>query len=299
MTELTFQEILVTTDLSVASRASYGHAVAFARAFDARVTLLHVDDSEEDGHDDSESAEQRSVDAKLRNEALERVEANFVDLGVPVVVERDTGNAYRQILERADSDRFDLLVMAKQGAGADAIRAMGMTAERVMHNSRVPVIVGYAPTPEFGDVAHYHRLAVSTDFSEDSRAGIRRALELAERFDAQVDILHAVTRKRPVGRKTDAEQALHESYVAAQQVHLNQQHSEELNHPRATARVHAGTRVPDALVAGALDAKSDLLCLPTHGKGAIRRAFFGSTADRVMRIATMPSLIMPRQWLEV
>lgn len=37
----------------------------------------------------------------------------------------------------------------------------------------------------------------------------------------------------------------------------------------------------------------DLIALATHGRGALARAFMGSVADKVMRGATMPVLIVP------
>ena len=38
------RHIVIASDLSPAARLAYPHAAAFARAFGARVTLLHIDE---------------------------------------------------------------------------------------------------------------------------------------------------------------------------------------------------------------------------------------------------------------
>lgn len=297
MAKLRFAQILVATDLSVASRAAYGHAVAFARAFGAGITVLHVDESDAAAAGVPELAQERELASEERGREMERVVANFEALGLKSKVEQAEGNAYREILERAETAAYDLLVMAKHGVRENNPGLMGTTAERVMHNAHLPVVMAYNSEPSFGHVASYERFAVSTDYSEDSRFGIRRVLDLAESFDAQVEVLHAITLGADPPGSATSRQAWRASYAEAQLAHLNERLADEIGNPRAVGRIHAGLRVPETVIAGALQAQSDLLCVPTHGKGAIRRAIFGSIADRVMRIAPLPSMIMPRQWL--
>ena len=206
-------------------------------------------------------------------------------------MERTHGSAYKTILERMESDPCDIVIIAKHGVRESDPGAMGTTAERVMHHAYVPVVIGYAAAPALQRAASYERLTVSTDYSEDSVIGVRRVLQLATAFDAAVEVLHAIT------LPGDAKADWGSIYADAQLEHLNQRLAEDIGDSRARGRIHAGLRVPETVIEGARQGGADMLCVPTHGKGAIRRALFGSVADRVMRMAPMPAMIMPRRWL--
>jgi len=293
MADLRFDSILVATDLSPSSRAAYGHAVAFARAYGAKVTVLYVDEDTDEKvlAEVPEIAVQRASEEKRHVEELERVEASFKELGLAVRVQRAAGTADRAILEHAESASSDIIILAKHGVRENDPGLMGTTTERVMHHASVPVLIGYSTDPRLGEVAEYKRFTVSTDYSDDSRYGIKRVLDLAESFDAQVDVIHAITLPGEV------KAGWRDTYVEAQLKHLNTTLAEEIQNPRAHGAIFAGMRVPETVLNGAQRTGSDLLCVPTHGKGAIRRALFGSIADRVMKLAPMPAMIMPRSWL--
>jgi hypothetical protein len=49
----------------------------------------------------------------------------------------------------------------------------------------------------------------------------------------------------------------------------------------------------DEIVAAAAEAKCDVIVLSTHGHSALDRLLLGSVADRVIRMATCPVLLVP------
>lgn len=56
-----------------------------------------------------------------------------------------------------------------------------------------------------------------------------------------------------------------------------------------------GGRLAEKIVAEAQDWPADLLVIGTHGRHGISRFFLGSVAERVLRIATMPVLLIRGQ----
>lgn len=65
--------------------------------------------------------------------------------------------------------------------------------------------------------------------------------------------------------------------------------------PKATVEVAAAAGVPvDVILKHAEAFDADAIVLPTSGRGPARRFFLGSTADKVIRQAACPVLVIPR-----
>ena len=125
--QLPYRALLVPTDLSPGSRAAFPYAALLARAFGARVLVLHV-------------APPNAEPAPISEPALwHSVRDAFA--GVEMAVRIDQGRAWEQIVGQADADGADLVVMACQGADAVGERLLGSNAERVVRHAFCPVLV--------------------------------------------------------------------------------------------------------------------------------------------------------------
>jgi nucleotide-binding universal stress UspA family protein len=62
---------------------------------------------------------------------------------------------------------------------------------------------------------------------------------------------------------------------------------------RVRTHVAVDSSAARAVLEYANETRVDLIALATHGRGALARAFMSSVADKVMRGATMPVLIVP------
>lgn len=135
-------------------------------------------------------------------------------------------------------------------------------------------------------------IVVATDFSPASEAAAREAARLARALGSGIVVVHAVEdRVHPlIDEKTRRQvQATHRGLA-------------EEAASRWCAEVLDGCAVETCTVEGdpaeviqdcADRWQADLVVIASHGHGAIGRLLLGSTADRVIRHATRPVLVVP------
>jgi nucleotide-binding universal stress UspA family protein len=151
------------------------------------------------------------------------------------------------------------------------------------------------------------RILVPTDFSENSRAGLRFGLSLAAENGADLLILHVGSEFRawevcdeatffsPRVTIWEADRVVREDTLDLNQ--FLEGHREELCRiPTVRKRVVLG-EVVDKIIDIAEEEQVDLIVMSPRPHGAIRRFFLGSITDRVTREAPCPvlSVSVPRQ----
>jgi nucleotide-binding universal stress UspA family protein len=145
------KKILVPTDFSDASGEAVNTAIAFARAFAARILLVHVfveptyvlpPPVEMATFPFDMTEIMTKVQASLEAE-LQRVE----QAGIPVEGETISGRAAPEIVEYAKKTGADLIVMGTHGRSGFQHALLGSVAERVVHHSPCPVLVVPSPRP--------------------------------------------------------------------------------------------------------------------------------------------------------
>jgi nucleotide-binding universal stress UspA family protein len=72
---------------------------------------------------------------------------------------------------------------------------------------------------------------------------------------------------------------------------------DELGPGRCTPTVTVGISVAESLLEAAQDARTDLIAIPSRSRGRVASALFGSTTDNVVKLAHLPVLVLPAQWL--
>jgi len=137
-----------------------------------------------------------------------------------------------------------------------------------------------------------HRILVPTDFSEHSRQALRYGIALAEKFGADLHLLHvlqdvsvyqpdAVTVGPPVVPPVAALTA------AARQTLAKTIADHQLERLGARAEVREGPPVEE-IVDYAHEHAIDLIVIATHGRGWLAHLLLGSVAEKVVRKAPCP-----------
>lgn len=138
------------------------------------------------------------------------------------------------------------------------------------------------------------RVLVPTDFSDHSLSSLRYGAELAEKFGAELVLLHVIQDLAlvmpdaimPTPIPTPDLTQLTDSARAAVTELIGRENLARLN-PRTEIRFGSPS---SEIVAAAEDLKADLLCLSTHGRGGLAHLLLGSVAEKVVRQAPCPVL---------
>src|SRR5262245_53801140 len=142
----------------------------------------------------------------------------------------------------------------------------------------------------------FRKILVATDLGETSKEAFNVALQLAREQKAALRVLHVVADPATEAWTVEAYGvdfgALTADACAAARQNLSV-HISRITPPIADVRADVLVGKPAAeIIRYAADASVDLIVLGSHGRGPVQRAFLGSVADRVLREALCPVLIV-------
>jgi nucleotide-binding universal stress UspA family protein len=142
---IALQNILLATDFSEPSSAALDYAKALAKAFGARIHVLHVleDLAAHAWTTEVYVAALPGVHDEMEKQARERLGAVFsADESVQYQVRTElrTGSPFVEIVRYARDERIDLIIMGTHGRGPIAHMLLGSVAERVVRKAPCPVL---------------------------------------------------------------------------------------------------------------------------------------------------------------
>lgn len=145
----------------------------------------------------------------------------------------------------------------------------------------------------------YRRILVPVDGSTTSRLGLRHALGLAKDQGARVRVLNVVDDAAMVPMMDGYPGAdiatLIDSLKAAGRIALKEAATAAARSSTAAETVMAEAHfrpVSDAILEHAKKWRADLIVMGTHGRRGLNRLLLGSDAERVLREATVPVLLV-------
>ncbi|ATA92267.1 universal stress protein UspA [Capnocytophaga canimorsus] len=144
-------------------------------------------------------------------------------------------------------------------------------------------------------------ILVTTDFSEKSNASLRVAISLAKKHNAKVFILHVVD--LPMRLATQSQIAIPEAMYF---LNLSKQRFAELMKDLDSEGVEIRDIVETNVLAASVEEAIkkhhiDLVIMGSNGASGLKEIFVGSNAEKVVRNASVPVLVIkdPEEKLEV
>ena len=139
-----------------------------------------------------------------------------------------------------------------------------------------------------------HRILVPVDFSTQSDAALDYAVDLARRLDGRIVLLHVFS--VPAFAFPDATIPMPAQTVVELQNASNTQLESLEQRVRAngvgvTSKLAEGAPFVE-IVRAARSERADLIVMGTHGRSGLRHALLGSTAEKVVRKAPCPVLVV-------
>ncbi len=198
----------------------------------------------------------------------------------------------------ARQQRSDLVVISTHGHGGLQRFFLGSTAEAIVRQSPCPVltvrrrVLSRQGTPQSPPSERINRILVPVDFSRPSRDMLIYAANFALRFRASLLLLHVVQHINVPTRVAYAATGLQLVVLDEGMTKLADWTESLVPDSVATEQlVKAGTPY-DVINRMARRKQVDLIIIATHGRSGLPRLFLGSTAERVLRHAPCPVLVV-------
>ncbi len=132
-------------------------------------------------------------------------------------------------------------------------------------------------------------ILVPTDFSEDADKALRVATELADKFDARIELLHCYHVELPIATPMGGGFALPDGFLEGVRAHAEGKISQIVDEAsgagvEVTGRAREGT--PSETIADeATRSSADLIVMGTRGLTGLKHVVMGSVAERTIRLA--------------
>jgi nucleotide-binding universal stress UspA family protein len=138
------------------------------------------------------------------------------------------------------------------------------------------------------------KILVPIDFSASSHAALDAATELAEKFRAELYLLHVIPEYPDVVLPAGVSEAaiIDEAKKAAADHFEVSQAGLKSKGVKATTSVEVGADVAAAILDAAERESADLLVFTTHGLSGWYPQVFGSIAEKLVRLAACPVLLL-------
>lgn len=288
------RKILYPTDFSTCSQQALDHALFLARQFEAELhmlnaVILHADDPAAEGLHFPEGSELLARVMEMSSSELAEWISHKGHESLKVKEVQVRGFAAGPlILDYAQANEIDLIVMGTHGRRGPARFFLGSVATEVVRHSDCPVLTLRETEPS-REIEAIERLLVPIDFSRHSLVAVAHARELAARYDAALQLLHVIelqtypTLYGPTAAAFDVSELKRLSFEAMDRV-MQQTPGPEVVFDKY---VTSG-RVASEVAVFAKDNDSDMVVISTHGLSGLERMLTGSTTEQVVRLVDCP-----------
>jgi nucleotide-binding universal stress UspA family protein len=280
--------ILLATDFSRGASRAKDYALFLAHTCGAELRMLHVSQPYPTLAADA-IAEPYLLDP-VRKEVtrfLDELAAELSQGGVQATATHAVGNPSEQIIQAAQEDGSELIVVGTQGRTGLEHVLLGSTAERVVKGAPCPVLT-VRSTLAPGPVA-IERILLPLDFSDCSLDALEFGIQVARHFDASVTLLHVLewawlrlhftitelAEGESARKDTESCLARYADLIRAQGLTVD-------------TVIRGGGGATDFVIETAARQGTDLIVMGTHGRRGIQRALLGSVAEGILRQAPCP-----------
>jgi nucleotide-binding universal stress UspA family protein len=233
---------------------------------------------------------------------LEEAAALLSASGVTVEQMVAAGEPDEEIVAAVARRGAQMIAMASHGRGAVGRAIFGSVADRVARTATVPVLILRTPDEDVDSNVVVSRIVVPLDGSQIAARALPIAGQVAKQFAAPVHVVRAVDAALalpmasgvfgagPVVNADVTDQIWQEAEAEAQATVT-----------AAVSRLQAeGVDASGGIVNGSpffaiseMIEPGDLLILTSHGRGGVRRWLLGSVAEKLVREAKAPVMLVP------
>lgn len=287
-----FEKIVVTLDGSELAEVVLPYAEELMRRLGAQLVLLSLCES---GEEEERREYLQTIVTRLKRRAVRYAEQHP---GVPVAEPAPDlavlrGKPSEGIIDYVEANRIDLTMMATHGRSGIGRWALGSVADKVIRGLSRPVCLIRAR----GCQSEVHpdclvgRIFAPLDGSEAGEAALPYIEALALKARVEVVLFQVVPRPERSSEVTWMEIRKVEERHA--RIYLHKVQSYLANKGIAVrSQIEFGGNPAERIMDISARASAAVIAMSTHGRTGVNRLVFGSVAEKVLRAARTPLLLV-------
>ena len=293
---LQLRKILFPTDFSRCAEQALTHAVFLAGKYKAEINVLHVVTlfSDQPGiirNEINETEETIKELEEIAEKQLNKVVSSKSSDEIKIITttEREV-SAAPAILEYASDNNIDLIVMGTHGRRGLGHLFLGSAAEEVVRLAPCPVFT-IRELKEPKPVMQVNNILVPVDFSDHSRKALEYASEVAQSYNAELQVLHIIEETTHPAFSLSGKSSVFDLFPGIEDDCRKRADRmlKEVNSDKIKAGVYIkGGRAASDIIKFAKGNSTDLIVIATHGLTGLEHMLLGSVTEKVVRMAHCP-----------
>ena len=283
----TIAKILVATDFSQHSKVALARAADIALAFHSQIAVVHclpdltfVPSASEFGLPFNDYM---VMQEEFRQQATEAMK-NFLEGSIPQELSVSSkmliGDPHIEVSQFAEKEKADLVVAGRSGNSGWEQFFLGGTSRGLVHlcpTSVMSVSDDWTQKPK--------TILAGTDFSQGSRDAVLEAIALAEKFQAELHLMHVIdTTDTPAPNiaRMSGHESMRQSINDYAQSRL-EEFAQSLGCPQLQIKLHLNWGTPwRDMCQMATSLNANLIVVGNVGRRGFQGLFLGNTADRIL-----------------
>ncbi|HOW15696.1 universal stress protein [Methanosarcina sp.] len=288
--KFTPQKILIATDGSEASERAADFGIDTLKFEGAKVYAVYVIDTGSYGSVPVDKKKFKKIEQleETGHKATSYVEKKAKAAGMEVESVVLQGNPAEEIVDFAEEERVDMIVVGSLGKSGIKRFMLGSVSEKVVRRAKIPVLVVRGQKEE----KPYKQILIAADCSKGTEKAVDFGIEIAKLNGAKVYAVHVID---PVFNDLMEEAWAEEAYKQFKKIGR-----EAVSHVEEKAKA-AGVKVESVVLEGnpaeeivdfAEEQKVDMIVVGSLGKSGYEQFAIGSVSAKVLRNAKVPVLIV-------
>jgi nucleotide-binding universal stress UspA family protein len=203
--------------------------------------------------------------------------------GVSIKTRLEEGEFFKKIIDIAEEEKSDLIVIGRRGITRLERALMGSVTAKVIGHSQRNVLV----VPR-DSIIKWENIVVTTDGSKYSEAAAKEAVALTK-FWGEKCVLHAIA----VTRKSATEDRIQISNNALKEIQLNAK-KENIKVDTLLVKGKPHESIHETIVEYAKEKNADIIVMGSRGRTGIQRLLIGSVTERVIGHTTCPVMVVKK-----
>jgi nucleotide-binding universal stress UspA family protein len=267
------EHVLVPLDRSALAERALPHALAIARAFNARLTLLHVLRYDEPQEEGQQVAPLDWHIAKAEAQAyLDGLSQKVRRQEVPVAVKILEGKPAERIIKFGQSEDVDLIVLTSHGAGGLSGWNVSSVVQKILMRAYISIMIvrAYRAVPDEAQEVAYRKVLIPVDTSPRGETPLPLATVITEAYEGQILAVHVVERPELLAyRPPTPEEIDLADRLTRRNKEVAQEYLEQIQEQYPTERMETRLLVNEEVVGVLQDLVDqegvDLVMLSAHG----------------------------------